>query len=68
MSWGFERRIMLNVKNNFLRKLPKDAHKYSHGTVAVLAGSPNYSGAALLCVGGRVAVDPVTSILFTKMN
>lgn len=40
------------MKRNFLKKLPKDSHKYSHGTVAVLAGSPEYSGAALLCVGG----------------
>ena len=52
MLWGFRRRIIISVKHNFLRKLPKDSHKYSHGTVAVLAGSPDYSGAALLCVGG----------------
>jgi hydroxyethylthiazole kinase-like uncharacterized protein yjeF len=40
------------MKINFLKKLPKHAHKYSHGTVAVLAGSPGYSGAAILAVGG----------------
>ena len=40
------------MKTNFLRKLPKESNKYSHGTVAVLAGSPEYSGAAILCVGG----------------
>ena len=40
------------MKSNFLKKLPKESHKYSHGTVAILAGSPEYSGAAILCVGG----------------
>ena len=40
------------MKKSFLVKLPKDSHKYSHGTLAVLAGSPEYSGAALLCIGG----------------
>jgi hydroxyethylthiazole kinase-like uncharacterized protein yjeF len=29
-----------------------DSHKYSHGTVAVIAGSDKYPGAAVLCVGG----------------
>jgi hydroxyethylthiazole kinase-like uncharacterized protein yjeF len=29
-----------------------DAHKYSHGTVAVIAGSDQYPGAAVLTVGG----------------
>lgn len=29
-----------------------DAHKYSHGQVAVIAGSEKYPGAAVLCVGG----------------
>ena len=29
-----------------------DAHKYSHGVVAVIAGSDSYPGAAVLCVGG----------------
>ena len=43
---------MKPVKKSFLRKLPKQAHKYSHGTVAILAGSPEYSGAAVLSVGG----------------
>ena len=42
----------MKVNKKFLRKLPRDSHKYSHGTVAVLAGSSEYSGAALLCVGG----------------
>ncbi len=40
------------MKQNFIKKLPKDSHKYSHGTVAVFAGSSRYAGAALLCVGG----------------
>ena len=40
------------MKTSFLKKLPKESNKYSHGTVAVLAGSPEYSGAAILCVGG----------------
>jgi len=40
------------VKKSFLKKLPAQSNKYSHGTVAVLAGSRNYSGAAVLCVGG----------------
>ena len=40
------------MKQNFIKKLPKDSHKYSHGTVAVFAGSSKYAGAALLCVGG----------------
>ena len=37
------------------RHLPSrssDAHKYSHGVVAVIAGSDKYPGAAVLCVGG----------------
>lgn len=29
-----------------------DAHKYSHGVVAIIAGSDKYPGAAVLCVGG----------------
>lgn len=33
-------------------KRKKDANKYSHGTVAVMAGSSKYPGAAVLCVGG----------------
>lgn len=40
------------MEKNFIKKLPKSSHKYSHGTIAVIAGSPEYSGAALLCVGG----------------
>ncbi len=40
------------MEKNFIKKLSKNSHKYSHGTVAVIAGSPEYSGAALLCVGG----------------
>jgi len=46
------KRIIIGVKKNFLKKLPSQSNKYSHGTVAVLAGSPDYSGAAVLCVGG----------------
>lgn len=44
--------IIGSVEKNFLKKLSKSSHKYSHGTVAVIAGSPEFSGAALLCVGG----------------
>ncbi len=44
--------IIGRVEKNFIKKLSKSSHKYSHGTVAVIAGSPQYSGAALLCVGG----------------
>ena len=40
------------MKTTFLKKLAKQSHKYSHGTVAVLAGSPDYPGAAVLAVGG----------------
>jgi len=40
------------MKKSYLPKLSKDAHKSSHGTVAVVAGSPEYPGAAVLCVGG----------------
>jgi hydroxyethylthiazole kinase-like uncharacterized protein yjeF len=40
------------VNKHFLCELPLQSHKYSHGTVAVLAGSFNYAGAAVLCVGG----------------
>ena len=36
----------------FLKELAHDAHKYSHGTVGVIAGSRAYSGGAVLCVGG----------------
>jgi hydroxyethylthiazole kinase-like uncharacterized protein yjeF len=39
-------------KRIFLKKLNKYSHKYSHGTVAVLAGSQEFPGAALLTVGG----------------
>ena len=46
------KRIILSVKQDLIKKLSKDAHKYSHGTVAVFAGSVEYAGAALLCVGG----------------
>ena len=40
------------MKKNFLKGLPEQSHKYSHGTVAVWAGSEEYPGAAVLCVGG----------------
>ena len=40
------------MNQKFLRKLPRDSNKYSHGTVAVIAGSSEYAGAAVLCVGG----------------
>ena len=49
---GTTKRILGRVENNFIKKLSKSSHKYSHGTVAVIAGSSEYSGAALLCVGG----------------
>jgi hydroxyethylthiazole kinase-like uncharacterized protein yjeF len=39
------------VKKNFLRRLNKYSHKYSHGTVGIIAGSQQYAGASLLCVG-----------------
>lgn len=32
----------------------RDAHKYSRGVLGILAGSPEYSGAAVLAVGGAV--------------
>jgi hydroxyethylthiazole kinase-like uncharacterized protein yjeF len=35
-----------------LKKILDDAHKYSHGTVAVVAGSAQYPGAAVLSTGG----------------
>jgi hydroxyethylthiazole kinase-like uncharacterized protein yjeF len=35
-----------------IKPLKADAHKYSHGTVCVVAGSRAYSGAAVLAVGG----------------
>lgn len=33
-------------------KRKKDANKYSHGKVAIMAGSEKFPGAAVLCVGG----------------
>jgi ADP-dependent NAD(P)H-hydrate dehydratase / NAD(P)H-hydrate epimerase len=32
----------------------RQSHKYSRGVVGVLAGSANYAGAAVLCVGGAI--------------
>jgi hydroxyethylthiazole kinase-like uncharacterized protein yjeF len=32
----------------------RQSHKYSRGVVGVLAGSPQYAGAAALCVGGAI--------------
>ena len=46
------KRIIPSVKKNFLKGLPEQSHKYSHGTVAVWAGSEEYPGAAVLSVGG----------------
>lgn len=37
---------------SFIKALKRDAHKYSHGRVAVVAGSKAFSGAAVLAVGG----------------
>lgn len=37
---------------SFLKARERDAHKYSHGRVAVVAGSRAFSGAAVLAVGG----------------
>ena len=34
------------------KKIASDDHKYSRGVVAVIAGSPQYPGAAVLAVGG----------------
>ena len=39
-------------KTNYLPEVSENAHKYSRGTVAVIAGSESYPGAAVLCVGG----------------
>ena len=39
-------------KNHHLPIRQNDAYKYSHGRVAVVAGSDKYPGAAVLCVGG----------------
>lgn len=36
----------------FINPLKRDAHKYSHGRVAIVAGSKAFSGAAVLTVGG----------------
>lgn len=33
---------------------PADGHKYTYGQVAVIAGSPQYPGAALMCMGGAL--------------
>lgn len=40
------------MRHKFLKELAHDAHKYSHGKVCVVAGSRQYAGAAVLCVGG----------------
>ena len=37
---------------NFLSKLSPNSHKYSRGVVGVVAGSSEYPGSAVLCVGG----------------
>ncbi len=43
----------MNIQQNrLLPALNKTATKYSHGKVAILAGSAKYPGAAVLCVGG----------------
>ena len=39
-------------QKRLLRALDSAATKYSHGKVAILAGSSKYPGAAVLCVGG----------------
>jgi len=39
-------------QKRLLPVLDKSATKYSHGKVAILAGSAKYPGAAVLCVGG----------------
>jgi ADP-dependent NAD(P)H-hydrate dehydratase / NAD(P)H-hydrate epimerase len=38
--------------NHHLPVRQSDANKYSHGVVAIIAGSDKYPGAAVLCVGG----------------
>lgn len=43
---------MVISNSNHLPVRQSDAHKYSHGKVAVIAGSDKYPGAAVLCVGG----------------
>lgn len=37
-----------------LEKLPRDCHKGSNGTLSVVAGSPQFRGAAVLCVSGAL--------------
>ena len=37
-----------------LKKLPKDCNKGSNGTLNIVAGTPQYRGAADLCVGGAL--------------
>ncbi len=44
--------MIIKVEKNFIKKLPKSSDKNSHGTVAIIAGSSQYPGAAVLCVGG----------------
>lgn len=41
-----------------LGALPLNAHKYTRGRCAVVAGSPAYPGAALLALGGALAAGP----------
>ena len=43
---------MITRRIKVLNERSLDAHKYSHGTVAVIAGSDQYPGAAVLTVGG----------------
>ena len=40
--------------DRLLPRPSRSAHKYTRGVVGVAAGSPQYAGAAVLCVGGAV--------------
>jgi hydroxyethylthiazole kinase-like uncharacterized protein yjeF len=55
-SWGKNNDQVIDLKQvaSFLPKRPLDAHKGSFGTAMLVAGSINYTGAALLA--GRAAI------------
>jgi hydroxyethylthiazole kinase-like uncharacterized protein yjeF len=49
--------ILCDLRNR-LNSLPLNAHKYTRGRCAVVAGSPEYPGAAILSLGGALAAAP----------